>query len=106
MSEATPPPAEPVPQNQERLTLAVIDTTIQASRLPPAQQVAVLLNASVLAITRMWRATPAGALPPARGKVINAATEEYRRRLQKYLPAAVLMNGYGGDSTTLMKEGD
>lgn len=63
-----------------RSLLAVIDTQLKTSVLTPEQQMAVALNAAVMACSRL------PGVSSVRGKIINAACEEFRKRLQAFLP--------------------
>lgn len=86
------PPANPDPVEEVRSAEVVAQTTLNAllerSPLTPEKQFAVALNVAVLALARM------PGMRMARGKYIKAAVEDFKTKLQRYLPTA---QGNGSD---------
>jgi hypothetical protein len=68
--------------DHKRILLTILDTTIIRSPLPNATQVAVALLAATLAVRRVMAEGAQG----SRGKLINAAIDDFRRMLQRELP--------------------
>lgn len=67
--------------SSEQVALTAVDALLARSPLTPEKQMAVALNAAVLALSRMninWNA--------GRGRIIKAACEDLKERLQKFLP--------------------
>lgn len=66
----------------EQVALATVDALLARSPLTPEKQMAVALNAAVLALTRMGINWGGG----VRGRIIKAAEKDFAERLQKFLP--------------------
>jgi len=67
-------------KSPNRVALVTIDALLAESPLTPEEQAAVAINAAVMAISRMPE------LRESRGKIINKVSDEFKKRLQKYLP--------------------
>ena len=68
--------------DHKRILLTILDTTMVRSPLPNATQVAVALLAATLAVRRVM----GEGAQAHRGKLINAALDDFRRMLQRELP--------------------
>lgn len=68
--------------DHKRILLTILDTTMVRSPLPNATQVAVALLAATLAVRRVM----GEGAQAHRGKLINAAVDDFRRMLQRELP--------------------
>lgn len=82
----SPSPDSAAPQGKlmaaEQVALAAVDQLLAKSPLSPEKQAAVALNAAVLAITRMGINWGGG----VRGRIIKSALDDFKERLQKFLP--------------------
>ena len=64
----------------KRYALHLIDAILRNTKLPPATQVSIAMLAGTLAVSRV------DSVRARRGAVINAACNDFRLALQKYLP--------------------
>jgi len=78
------PPSGPVEKalTAEQVAQATLDAMLTQSPLTPEKQFAVALNVAVLALARM------PGLRMARGRYIKAALDDFKSKMQRYLPRA------------------
>jgi hypothetical protein len=69
-------------EDEKRALLEQTDRLVRLSHCPDEDRVAVLMLAAVLAIRRMASVSRGQV---RRGKVVNAATEDFRKKLQRFL---------------------
>lgn len=71
---------KPAMNDRQKMALAGVFALLKQSGLSAEAQTAVALNAAVALVAEV------PGVAGQRGKVINAMTEEFRKRLQLYLP--------------------
>jgi hypothetical protein len=76
----SPEQSTPINQDVKRAALSRVHALLKAAPLTDEERAAVALNAAVMLVGDM------PGISAARGKVINAMCDEFRKRLQGMLP--------------------